>query len=406
MTPIWLDIARLLERACLGALTGIDRVELAYAEGLPPGRTRFVALQRFPARLAGLPTRPVRAFLRDLREAWRAGRPGDCRAAAAALLALAAVSPAPAPAQSPVYLLVSHRHLHRPAALRAALRGAEATFVPMLHDVIPLAFPEYGRPQEAQRHRQRMATVAALADGVVTNSAATAAAAAPWLPSGLPVLAAPLGIGTPSPVPAPEQGERPYFLCVGTIEPRKNHLLLLHLWRRLAQTQAETPPRLVIVGGRGWENENVLDLLDRCPALRPHVRELGTVPDDRLGTLMAGARALLLPSFAEGFGLPAAEALAHGTPVLCSDLPALREACGAVPEYLDPLDAPAWTAAVLDYASPGSARRAAQVGRMKGWQAPRWDAHLATVVRFADSIAANRARSAPDAAWHGAAAPA
>jgi hypothetical protein len=93
-----------------------------------------------------------------------------------------------------------------------------------------------------------------------------------------------------------------------------------------------------------------------------------------------------MPSFAEGFGLPVAEALAHGTPVLCSDLPALREVGGAAPEYLDPLDAPSWAVAVMDYASAGSARRAATVGRTAGWRGCSWEDHVAGVLSFVGGI--------------------
>jgi Glycosyl transferases group 1 len=159
---------------------------------------------------------------------------------------------------------------------------------------------------------------------------------------------------------SPETSDRPYFLCVGTIEPRKNHLMLLHLWRRFIALHGDATPRLILVGRRGWENENVLDLLDRCPSLKGHVIELGTVPDTRLAVLLRGARAPLMSSFAEGFGLPVAEALAHGVPVLYSGLPALREAGQAVPEYLDPLDSHAWHDAILHYAADTAPRRAAQ----------------------------------------------
>ena len=77
--------------------------------------------------------------------------------------------------------------------------------------------------------------------------------------------------------------------------------------------------------------------------------------------LLRGARALLLPSFAEGFGFPVIEALQLGVPALCSDIAALRETGGAVPEFLDPLDGPGWHQAMLDYAAPRFAapRRAA-----------------------------------------------
>jgi glycosyltransferase involved in cell wall biosynthesis len=83
-----------------------------------------------------------------------------------------------------------------------------------------------------------------------------------------------------------------------------------------------------------------------------------------------------LPSFAEGFGLPVPEALSAGTPVICSDLPALREVCGDIPEYLDPLDGLGWRRAILDYTQAASPRRAAQCQRLGAWSAPRWDTHF------------------------------
>ena len=395
--PIWLDIARLIERACVGSLTGIDRVELAYAEHVPP-ESRFVMLGRCSRRFWLFPARAVRRFLIALRSAWDDGRPGDCRVQAMRLLALAAIGRRVPADPTAVYLLVSHRHLHREAALRTALRHAQATFVPLIHDLIPLEFPEYGRPGEAERHRRRIAAVGRLADGIVANSVATAAAMAPWLTAGQAVHVAPLGVAPRVAIASTEFGDRPYFVCVGTIEPRKNHLLLLHLWRHWAARSGSATPRLLIAGRRGWENENVVDLLDRCPALRGHVEELGTVPDTRLTALLRGARALLMPSFAEGFGLPVAEALALGTPVLCSDLPALREAGGHVPEYLDPLDTPAWSAAVADYAAAASPRRDAQLRRLPGWQPETWDSHVASVVEFAGRTVSRR-RETPVALW-------
>jgi glycosyltransferase involved in cell wall biosynthesis len=141
-------------------------------------------------------------------------------------------------------------------------------------------------------------------------------------------------------------------------------------------------PHLVLIGQRGWEAEAAIDMLDRCPALRGVVIEHNTLSDSAMAVLVRGARALLLPSFAEGFGFPIIEALALGTPVLASDIAALRETGGAVPEYLDPLDGPGWAAAIDDYARPGSPRRAVQLDRLSRWQAPSWAAHFAAVDRL------------------------
>jgi glycosyltransferase involved in cell wall biosynthesis len=172
--------------------------------------------------------------------------------------------------------------------------------------------------------------------------------------------------------------------------------MLLHLWRRLVE-QAEATrlpvPRLIIVGQRGRANVQVFDMLDHSARLRPHVIEAGVLSDAAVAGLMARARALLMPSFVEGFGLPVAEALASGLPVLASDIAAHREIGGAVPEYLDPLDGAAWQEAVSAYVAPDSPRRAAQLRRLAGWEAPGWPAHIDAVLAFIEEILTPSGRS-------------
>jgi glycosyltransferase involved in cell wall biosynthesis len=192
----------------------------------------------------------------------------------------------------------------------------------------------------------------------------------------VPVTIAPLGINVAAGRPASSQ--QPYFVCLGTIEPRKNHNLLLDVWRRLVAEHGERAPRLLIVGRRGWGGKAIAF---GFAGSHPLVEECVGLSDVEVAALLRGARGLLLPSFAEGFGLPVIEALASGVPVVCSDLPALRESGGGVPEYLDPRDADAWRAAVLDYASD-TPRRAAQFARLTGWHAPSWDEHFAIVDRL------------------------
>jgi glycosyltransferase involved in cell wall biosynthesis len=135
---------------------------------------------------------------------------------------------------------------------------------------------------------------------------------------------------------------------------------------------------LLIIGRRGWASGAAAS---EFAGLYPVVEECFGLSDAKVASLLRGARGLLLPSFAEGFGLPVIEALASGVPVLCSDLPALRESGGGVPEYLYPQDAEAWRTAVLDYAS-NTSRRTAQFDRLAGWRTPSWDEHFTIVDRL------------------------
>ncbi|RYE70978.1 MAG: glycosyltransferase family 1 protein [Oxalobacteraceae bacterium] len=293
------------------------------------------------------------------------------------------------PAPGAVYVQASPHHLTNQTKVRRILKREQAKFLCLVHDLIPIEFPEYARPSGATLHRQRIETVAKLASAVVVNSAATGRSLQPWLDrSGREVSSHVALLGT-EPLPttmAPQQSGHPYFVCVGTIEPRKNHLLLLNLWRHLAETLPTNQiPRLIIIGRRGWENEQVIDMLERCPALVGHVEEIGGCSDGRMATLLRGACALLMPSFAEGYGMPVAEALSVGTPVICSDLAALREVGGEVPDYVDPLDGRCWQTMVLDYATKGPAH-AAQLARLPRWHGPTWAEHIAIVTEAIEGL--------------------
>jgi glycosyltransferase involved in cell wall biosynthesis len=140
-------------------------------------------------------------------------------------------------------------------------------------------------------------------------------------------------------------GPRPYFVHVGTIEARKNLALLLTLWRRLEERLGDQTPSLVLVGRYGWENEAVLDHLERSPNLRGVVHQASNLSDVLLARLMRGARAVLAPSSVEGFDLPAVEARAMGLALIASDIAPHRELTPEA-ELVDPLDGLGWLAAI------------------------------------------------------------
>jgi glycosyltransferase involved in cell wall biosynthesis len=127
---------------------------------------------------------------------------------------------------------------------------------------------------------------------------------------------------------------QPYFLAVGTIEPRKNLPALVEAFVSLKREGVLPDHGLLIVGNSGWRNQRLQRLLEDAQA--HDVCWLGFVSDDDLAALYAGSRAFVFPSLYEGFGIPAAEARACGAQVVASDLPELREAGGEDGIYVEP----------------------------------------------------------------------
>lgn len=158
-------------------------------------------------------------------------------------------------------------------------------------------------------------------------------------------------------LPRPAGFPTDYLLAVGTLEPRKGLDVLLGAYRTLLADDADMPP-LVLVGPAGWGPELDHSGLQHDRVILPGYADSGTVK-----ALVAHARVLAYPSRYEGFGLPPLEALAVGTPVVASDLPAIREVVGAhvrlVPRD-DPDELAAALAAVLDAPPDIAAREAAR----------------------------------------------
>ncbi len=164
---------------------------------------------------------------------------------------------------------------------------------------------------------------------------------------------------------AKEGPRAPYLLAVGTLEPRKNLPALLEALRLLRRDGRDL--QLVVAGRQPWTQS--LPVGD----LAPHVRLVGTVPDEDLPSLYAGAACFVMPSLYEGFGLPLAEAMAAGVPAVASDIPALREVGGETVRYADPREPQSFAAAIrraLDDREGSQLRAAAARGRARRF---RWE---------------------------------
>jgi glycosyltransferase involved in cell wall biosynthesis len=378
-----LDVSRLVWRAWAGKLpTGIDRTCLAYVHHFR-GCAQAV-VQRGNSALVLPAETSKRLFDLLLTQS------EDIKLKLTRLLATGLFFRRKGDLSGRIYLNVGHTGLDKLGHGEWVQRTGVLPFY-FVHDLIPLTHPEYCRPGEPEKHLRRMRTLLSLGTGVIANSRETLNELAVFtgLQKGLsmpPGLVAPLGVdqgfgGDRSEAKNVLPG-RPYFVMLGTIEGRKNHLLILNIWAEMARRLGKTCPQLIVIGQRGWESEQVCDMLDRNEAIRGHVVELSRCGDAQLAAYMANARALLFPSFAEGYGLPLVEALAAGTPVIASNLSVFCELAGSIPEYLSPLDGVGWSQAIEAYASDASPARGAQLRRLEGWRASRWDDHFALVERW------------------------
>jgi len=140
----------------------------------------------------------------------------------------------------------------------------------------------------------------------------------------------------------------PYLLYVGTLHPRKNLVRLVQAFAALTNAMAAGPadgsraepsaePQLVLAGQKGWLYEDIFDQVRKLD-LEDRVVFTGYMPDADLPALLSGAEAFVFPSLYEGFGLPVLEAMACGTPVICSDVSSLPEVAGEAALQVDPLD--------------------------------------------------------------------
>ncbi len=284
---------------------------------------------------------------------------------------------------------ISHSMLGRTAYLAALGKQSNLKRVFFIHDTIPCDYPEYCREHEGKKHLLRLRNAFRYGTQLIVNSEYTARRLEHWREilgvRPIPVEVVPIGVD-PGVIEHAAMArslfppERPYFVMLSTLEPRKNHGLLLHLWREFTeQLPPEQVPDLLLVGRRGWENETVFRLLDRCEALRGRVREMNGIPDEELWPLLKGARAMLFPSHVEGWGMPLVEALTMGVPVIASDIPPFVEAGQGIPTLLPPLDGMGWARAILDYARDDSAARLAQEERLVDYRPPTWKEHFSKV---------------------------
>lgn len=301
------------------------------------------------------------------------------------------------PSGNSVYLNTSHQGLSNKDGFSTLKMKLGLKFAFYIHDLIPIDYPEYVPASGYSDHLKRMNTVSFCADMVIVNSKATKKSFLSWCEK--QDLRSPecevayIGVeksflerpAEELPPALETLDQQSYFTYIGTIEPRKNHLFLLQIWRDWI-LRGIVPPKLVIVGKRGWENQNVFNFIDQCEAIKPYVVVLSNLNDSGLKRIIRGAKALLFPSFSEGWGMPLIEAQTMGTPVICSDIPVFHEASSHLATFINPLDAIIWQKTILDFCDPDKNVHDDAVKALGSYSPPRWEDHFNIVDKLLDNL--------------------
>jgi alpha-1,2-rhamnosyltransferase len=249
----------------------------------------------------------------------------------------------------------------KPAVESAKAEGARV--VPVIYDLLTWSHPQFFAPLFCAQFKRWLIEMIPLSDAFVCISQATADAlrefaAAEGLTDGLPPIGVfPLGTKLTPATSEPRAevatvfAKAAPFLMVGTIEPRKNHALVLDAFERF--WVAGGTAALVVIGRRGWQCEATLRRFTALAAAGRPFTHIGDATDADLHYAYRHARCLIFPSVAEGFGLPIVEALAQGLPAIASDIPVHREVGGELATYI-PLGDPDHLAGLLRSIEDGS----------------------------------------------------
>lgn len=245
-------------------------------------------------------------------------------------------------------------------AISAMKRQAGSRHVILCHDIIPILHPDWFTQEDVDCFKTYWNQAFPIADHVIFTSRQAARDAADYA-RGLgfeleKVSVVPLGSDIEK--NKKPSAERPaglsidkFALFVSTIEPRKNHRMLVQAWRQLVSEGIpnRTEYKLVFVGRPGWKMGSFLEEISRDPSLKDSLMHLGNVDDAALLRLYMDAGFCVYPPLYEGFGLPIVEALSLHKALLVSNAGPMPEIAGDFAVAIDPHDTDAWAKAMAEW---------------------------------------------------------
>lgn len=207
----------------------------------------------------------------------------------------------------------------------------------LVYDLVPYFMPELYWDNFSELYIDNMSEVVEISDLIYVISNNTKKDFKKFFPNfnkHIEVLR--LGEDLPISISSIEREE--FLLCVGTIQPRKNHVLLLIVWRRLLLDLGDNCPTLIIIGKIGWHSDELLYLIRTNPKLSQKIKIFEKISDIELARLYKSCKFTIYPSLYEGWGLPISESLSYGRFCLASSTSSMKEAGGEFCDYFSPYD--------------------------------------------------------------------
>jgi len=256
--------------------------------------------------------------------------------------------------------------------------GEGVLLIQIVYDLLPIVTPQYSG--HATEYVTRYAkTIYPLCSSIIAISENTKKDIINWLNTNKikvpPIEVIRLGddfhkVKSVKPKAINTTGMNNYILCVGTIEARKNHMLLYYVYK-LAYKRDIKLPDLIIVGRVGWHAENVYEMLTCDPEVNNNIHIMQNINDNELSWLYDNSLFTIYPSFYEGWGLPVAESIRRGKVCLSSNTSSLPEIAGELINYFNPSSTDECLEAIVKLTNPITLKKA--VEKIRNYKVTSWD---------------------------------
>jgi glycosyltransferase involved in cell wall biosynthesis len=260
--------------------------------------------------------------------------------------------------------------------------------IQMVYDMLPIVTPQYSG-HSTEMLKNYSTTVYPMCDLIFSISENTKRDVTDWLRQNKlkvpPITVVRLGDDFSRVNPQKPSVEIPkeYILCVGTVEARKNHTLLYYAYK-LAIQKGIVMPHIIIVGRVGWLSNDIYELISSDPQVKDKFIFLHGISDNELNWLYKNSLFSVYPSFYEGWGLPIAESIAHGTPVIASNTSSMPEIAGELIDYFSPTSTDECLGAMVKLLKPENRRDAQE--RIQKYKPASWDQSYDIIKRAINTI--------------------